>query len=53
MVSLTRMRECERFFRSEWFAALSEINGEALIERLKSEHAAEQKRRDALFAPIR
>lgn len=30
-------RDCLRFFRSEWFQILTKIDGEALIEKLKSE----------------
>ena len=37
--SQTRIRECERFFRSEWFRVLTEIDGEQLISDLRSEAA--------------
>lgn len=37
--SQARIRECERFFRSEWFRVLTEINGEELIRQLRSEAA--------------
>lgn len=37
--SQVRIRECERFFRSEWFRVLTEINGEELIRQLRSEAA--------------
>ena len=30
-------RECERFFRSGWFKRLTTIDGEDLIQRLRSE----------------
>lgn len=29
--------ECERFFRSKWFLLLSNLDGEALIRRLRAE----------------
>lgn len=29
--------ECERFFRSEWFMHLTNIDGEFLIEKLRKE----------------
>jgi hypothetical protein len=32
-------REVERFFRSDWFATLTEIDPVMLMERLKSEVA--------------
>ena len=31
------MRECERFFRSEYFALLTKVPGEYLIEKLRQE----------------
>lgn len=31
------MRETEKFFLSDWFSDLTEINGEWLLERLKKE----------------
>ena len=37
--SQDRVRECERFFRSDWFRALTDINGEDLIRQLRSEAA--------------
>lgn len=30
-------RECERFFRSQWFGILSDMDSESLIERLRKE----------------
>lgn len=32
-------RDCERFFRSSWFAALTNLDGEALMDSLKKEAA--------------
>lgn len=29
--------ECERFFRSEWFKVLTDLDGEALLTNLKKE----------------
>lgn len=29
--------ECERFFRSSWYAALTSVDGEFLIQRLREE----------------
>jgi len=31
------VEDCETFFRSEWFQALSNVDGELLLERLKEE----------------
>ena len=31
------IEDCERFFRSDWFSALSGIDGPALLEKLKKE----------------
>lgn len=31
------MVECERFFRSQWFFTLTNIDGEFLIEKLRAE----------------
>lgn len=33
------IRECERFLRSEWFAFLSDLNGEKLIGMIREEAA--------------
>lgn len=30
--------ECERFFRSEWFRVLTNVNGEYLITRIRKEY---------------
>lgn len=32
-------RDCEKFFRSAWFATLTNLNGEALMDGLKKEAA--------------
>ena len=32
-------KECERFFQSRWFAVLTSVDGEVLMERLKAEVA--------------
>lgn len=32
-------RECERFFRSQWFQTLTSIDGEVLLAKLKEEVA--------------
>lgn len=32
-------RECERFFRSDWFSVLTDLDGEELIHRLNREAA--------------
>ena len=32
-----RKREIEKFFRSEWFAILTNISGEMLIQKLRAE----------------
>lgn len=29
--------DCEAFFRSDWFAALTNIDGEALLRKLQEE----------------
>ena len=31
------IEDCERFFRSDWFAALTDIDGRMLLEKLKEE----------------
>lgn len=31
------IEDCERFFRSSWYSALTSIDGEKLIEKLKEE----------------
>jgi hypothetical protein len=36
-------RECERFFRSEWFRCLTTIKGEYLIEKLREKAKMEIK----------
>lgn len=36
-VALARMRECERFFRSDWFRALTGLDGEAILQQLRRE----------------
>ena len=33
------IRECERFLRSQWFAFLSDLDGEKLIVMMKEEAA--------------
>lgn len=33
------IRECERFLRSQWFAFLSDLNGEKLISMIREEAA--------------
>ena len=33
------LRETKRFFRSRWFAQLTDISGEQLLEKLKEEAA--------------
>ncbi len=38
-VSQATIREVESFFRSRWFAQLTDIDGEMLIKRLKEEPA--------------
>lgn len=35
--SPTERKELERFFRSEWFSFLSNLNGEVLLEQLQKE----------------
>lgn len=31
--------ECERFFQSRWFAVLTDVDGEVLMEKLQAEVA--------------
>ena len=33
----TRIREVERFLRSRWFAQLTDVDGEILLDKLKEE----------------
>ena len=35
--ALCDKRSIERFFRSEWFSILSDLNGELLLKKLKEE----------------
>lgn len=35
--SKRRINEVERFFRSEWFRELCDLDGKAIIERLRKE----------------
>ena len=37
--SRERIRECERFFRSNWFRVLTGVNGEELMDQLRREVA--------------
>lgn len=53
MLVFGRLMECERFFRSQWFGVLTDVNGKTLMQSLKDEHERERGRREALFAPIR
>lgn len=34
--------ECERFFRSNWFLVLTNVNGEVLIEKIRKEYARQK-----------
>ncbi|MBQ2071947.1 MAG: hypothetical protein II460_06335 [Oscillospiraceae bacterium] len=37
--------ECEQFFRSEWFAVLTSVDGNALLNKLKQEeHVCDEQR---------
>lgn len=40
-----RIRELEKFFRSEWFRVLTKVEGEMLISRLKKEVLKNGKRK--------
>ena len=40
-----RIRELEKFFRSEWFRVLTKVDGEMLISRLKKEVLKNGKRK--------
>ena len=35
--ALHTTQDCERFFRSDWFERLTDLNGEVLIEKLHRE----------------
>lgn len=35
--NIGRITECERFFRSEWYEFLTDVDGEFLIEKLRKE----------------
>jgi hypothetical protein len=37
-----RQREVERFFRSDWYLMLSQVDGEFIIELLKEEYLNER-----------
>ena len=42
-----KIRECEKFFRSEWFEILTKLNGELLLNRLQEEYQNESNSRSA------
>lgn len=42
-----RIKECEKFFRSEWYSILTKYDGERLIKRLQEEYHNESKTRSA------
>ena len=35
------LKDCERFFKSEWFTILTKINGEQLMRKLQEEYQNE------------
>ena len=35
--AMSSAMECERFFRSGWYSALTSVNGEYLIDKLREE----------------
>ena len=37
MAALKTVRECERFFRSDWFRSLTSVDGRAVLEQLRKE----------------
>ena len=37
------LKDCERFFKSEWFTILTKINGEQLMRKLQEEYQNESK----------
>ena len=37
MAALKTVRECERFFRSDWFRSLTSVDGRAILEQLRKE----------------
>ena len=37
--ALCTMLECEKFLRSQWFAFLSDMDGERLIKKMREEFA--------------
>ena len=39
-----RIRDVERFFRSWWFAQLTNLDGELLLERLRKESGNDKRR---------
>ena len=47
MVNKKRIKECEEFFRSEWYSILTKYDGECLIKRLQEEYRNESKTRSA------
>lgn len=40
-------KECEKFFRSSWFRALTKIDGDFLIEQLEREHNEKVRRKQS------
>lgn len=37
------IKECERFFRSEWYETLTKLDGELLITKLRKEYEDERR----------
>ena len=47
------IKECEKFFRSEWFSLLTKLKGETLIRKLQEEYRDECNTRSANRKPHR
>lgn len=41
------IKECEKFFHSSWFRALTKIDGDFLIEQLEREHNEKVRRKQS------
>lgn len=42
VTALGRIRECERFFRSKFYAVLTDVDGETLIRMIRAELDAKE-----------
>ena len=48
---LQMIKDCERFFKSEWFKMLTKLDGETLLKQLKEEYEDECKSNSSYTRP--